>query len=97
MSLCIDSLLDINNFQVSLLILLKIIETNPSMLVDDQQKLSRILNNLTKLSVNKKQSIISFINGIFTLFYILWKKNNVIAFQLYKMIILRYKNSYNED
>jgi len=97
LSLCIDSLLDINNFQVSLLILLKIIETNPSMLVDDQQKLSRILNNLTKLSVNKKQSIISFINGIFTLFYILWKKNNVIAFQLYKMIILRYKNSYNED
>jgi hypothetical protein len=89
--------LDINNFQVSLLILLKIIETNPSMLVDDQQKLSRILNNLTKLSVNKKQSIISFINGTFTLFYILWKKNSMIAFQLYKMIILRYKNSYNED
>ena len=55
LSISIDNLFDSENFQIAILTLMKILYTKSSMVTEDDKNLKRILSNLQKLNVNKKQ------------------------------------------
>jgi hypothetical protein len=59
--------------------------------------LTAIVTNLEQLTINKFQSSISYINGLFTLFTYLYNEGNIIAPIIFRVCIQKFKSTTSED
>lgn len=59
--------------------------------------MTAIVTNLEQLTINKFQSSISYINGLFTLFTYLYNEGNIIAPIIFRVCIQKFKSTTSED
>lgn len=90
-NIAIQGLSDSTLFSISILVLLKILDTNYELIVvsnsDKQKNLMSILKNLQNLAIHRKGHLFIYVNSLFTFLYIFGSKKNIIAPLFFKLCI----------
>ena len=94
---CIENIKNSELFINAASFLLKIAESNYPYFSNNNDNISKMVDNFSSLSLSRRSDIIIHSNLLFAFLQLLAKKKNALAPQFLRVAVERYRNSLNED